>query len=211
MRFIWERKVKVYQRVKSSMKYFNIGIVFLFLMVTVCYSQDETSSLYSGGMLILQPGFTMTANEHQDIRDVSFSIGGILRMYFCDYFTAGIYGGSQKTGYMTTNSENSYLNLGYGGPFLGLSHKAGKFRYTASAFVGMGTFRNLHIESQNGTDLTDADLYKSATVVYSPILSIDYALTKRIYVTAQTIFLMGNFNGKSFYNPTFQLGILFSR
>jgi hypothetical protein len=193
------------------MKHLIIGIVLLFSLINVCNAQDNTNSLYSGGMLILQPGFTMTANEHQDIRDVSFSIGGILRMYFCKYFTAGVYGGSQKTGYMTSNSENSYLNLGYGGPFFGLSHKAGRFRYTASAFVGMGTFKNLHIESQNGTELTDADLYKSATVIYSPILSLDYALTKRIYVTAQTICLMGKFNGKSVYNPTFQLGILFSR
>lgn len=193
------------------MKYLIIGIVFLFSLISVCYSQNDASSLYSGGMLILQPGFTMTANERQDIRDVSFSIGGILRMYFCDYFTAGIYGGSQKTGYVTSGSENSYLNLGYGGPFLGISHKDGKFRYTATAFVGMGAFKNLHIESQDGNELTDADLYKSTTVVYSPILSLDYALTKRLYVTAQTICLMGKFEGKLFYNPTFQLGILFSR
>lgn len=193
------------------MKYLIIGIVFFFSVTNICLSQNETSNIYSGGMLILQPGFTMTANEHQDIRDVSFSIGGILRMYFCDYFTAGIYGGSQKTGYITSGSENSYLNLGYGGPFLGISHKSGKFRYTASAFAGMGTFRNLHIESQDGNELTDADLYKSATVVYSPVLSLDYAITKRLYVTTQTICLMGKFEGKSFYNPTFQLGILFSR
>ncbi|MDO9633555.1 MAG: hypothetical protein Q7J05_00740 [Paludibacter sp.] len=193
------------------MKHLLIGFVFFFSLFSVCYSQDESSTLYSGGMLILQPGFTMTANEHQDIRDVSFSIGGILRMYFCEYFTAGVYGGSQKTGYMTSNSQNSYLNLGYGGPFIGLSHKTGRFRYTASAFVGMGTFRNLHVESQDDNILTDANLYKSATVVYSPIFSLDYALTKRLYVTAQTICLMGEFNGNSFYNPTFQFGILFSR
>ncbi|MEA4982416.1 MAG: hypothetical protein VB066_06825 [Paludibacter sp.] len=193
------------------MKYFIIVFMFFFSGIVACFSQNEAKSIYSGGMLILQPGFTMTANEHQDIRDVSFSIGGILRMYFCDYFTAGIYGGSQKTGYKTSNSVNSYLNLGYGGPFLGLSHKVGKFRYSASAFVGMGKFKNLHIENQVENELIDADLYKSATVVYSPVLSVDYGLTKRLYITAQTICLMGKFDNKSFYNPTFQLGILFSR
>lgn len=187
----------------------KLAVLMLLLFASHGFAQQK--DIYSGGMLILQPGISLTANEHQDIRDASFSIGGILRMYFGDYFTAGIYGGSQKTAYNTANSENSYLHLGYGGPFLGLSRKSGRFRYTASAFVGMGTFRNLHIESQDGTELIDADWYRSATVVYSPMLSLDYALTKRLYITAQTICLMGKFNSRSFYNPTFQLGILFSR
>ena len=188
-------------------------IVFLIclLVISSATAQEETKSLYSGGMLILQPGLTIAGNDHQDIRDGSISVGGILRMYFCKYFTAGIYGGSQKTHYKTSGSENSYLNLGYGGPFVGFSHKSGKIRYTASAFAGMGSFRNLHIENQTGSFLSDANLYKASTVVCSPILSLDYAITKRIFVTVQTLCLMGKFEKKSFYNPTFQLGILFSR
>ena len=192
------------------MKRIILGLICL-LMVTTGKAGEEVKNLYSGGMLILQPGYTITGNSHQDIRDMSSSIGGILRMYFCRYFTAGIYGGSQKTHYQTTGSDNSYLNLGYGGPFVGLSHKSGKFRYTASAFAGMGAFRNLHIDKQNGSYLSDANLYKASTIVYSPILSIDYAITKKIYITAQTLCLMGEFQNQSFYNPTFQLGILFSR
>lgn len=180
-------------------------------MVTTGKAGEEVKSLYSGGMLILQPGYTITGNDHQDIRDMSSSIGGILRMYFGRCFTAGIYGGSQKTHYKTTGSDNSYINLGYGGPFFGFSHKSGKFRYTASAFAGMGAFRNLHIENQTGNYLSNANLYKASTIVYSPILSVDYAITKRIYLTAQTLCLMGEFQNQSFYNPTFQMGILFSR
>lgn len=185
--------------------------IFCLSFLTSVNAQEESKSLYSGGMLILQPGYTITGNDHQDIRDMSSSIGGILRMYFGRCFTAGIYGGSQKTHYKTTGSDNSYINLGYGGPFFGFSHKSGKFRYTASAFAGMGAFRNLHIENQTGNYLSNANLYKASTIVYSPILSVDYAITKRIYLTAQTLCLMGEFQNKSFYNPTFQLGILFSR
>lgn len=185
--------------------------IFCLSFLTSVNAQEESKSLYSGGMLILQPGYTITGNDHQDIRDMSSSIGGILRMYFGRCFTAGIYGGSQKTHYKTTGSDNSYINLGYGGPFFGFSHKSGKFRYTASAFAGMGAFRNLHIENQTGNYLSDASLYKASTIIYSPILSIDYAITKRIYITAQTLCLMGEFQNKSFYNPTFQMGILFSR
>ena len=185
--------------------------IFCLSFLTSVNAQEESKSLYSGGMLILQPGYTITGNDHQDIRDMSSSIGGILRMYFGRCFTAGIYGGSQKTHYKTTGSDNSYINLGYGGPFFGFSHKSGKFRYTASAFAGMGVFRNLHIENQTGNYLSNANLYKASTIVYSPILSVDYAITKRIYLTAQTLCLMGEFQNQSFYNPTFQMGILFSR
>lgn len=192
------------------MKRVIFGLICL-LMVTTGNAQDETKSLYSGGMLILQPGITIAGNNHQGIQDMSSSIGGILRMYFCRYFTAGVYGGSQKTHYKTAGSENSYLNLGYGGPFVGISHKTGKLRYTVSAFAGMGSFRNLHIDNQTGNFLSDANLYKASTIVYTPILSLDYAITKRIYLTVQTLCLMGEFQHKSFYNPTFQLGILFSR
>lgn len=191
-------------------KSFILAISLLFSL-TAFTQGDTPKSLYSGGMLILQPGYTITGNDHQNIRDMSSSIGGILRMYFGRCFTAGIYGGSQKTHYKTTGSGNSYLNLGYGGPFVGFSQKSGNFRFTASAFAGMGAFRNLHIENQTGNYLSDANLYKASTIIYSPILSVDYAITKRIYLTAQTLCLMGEFQQKSFYNPTLQLGILFSR
>lgn len=192
------------------MKKTILSLICLVFAATL-FSQEKTKSLYSGGMLILQPGLMITSNEHQEIRAASSSVGGILRMYFGKYFTAGIYGGSQNTHYKTSGSDNSYISLGYGGPFLGVSHKIGKFRLTASAFAGMGSFQNLHIENQTGNVLVDADLYKTPTVVYSPILSVDYAITKRIYLTAQTICLMGKYDENAFYNPTFQVGILFSR
>lgn len=172
----------------------------------------ENKSVYSGGMLLFQPGYTIASNDRQDIKASSFAIGGILRMYFGKNLTAGIYGGSQKTTYPSANSVNSYFNFGYGGPFVGLTRKSGKIRYTVSAFAGMGSIRNLHIENQIGETLTEAYLYQHSALVYSPILSLDYALTKRLSLTFQTICLTGSFDGgRKFYNPTMQFGVLFSR
>lgn len=174
--------------------------------------QNENKGIYSGGMLLFQPGYSITSNDRQDIKASSFAIGGILRMYFGKNLTAGIYGGSQKTTYPSTNSVNSYFNFGYGGPFVGLTRKSGKIRYTVSAFAGMGSIRNLHIESQNGETLTESYLYQHSALVYSPILSLDYALTKRLSLTFQTLCLIGSFDGgKRFYNPTMQFGVLFNR
>lgn len=174
--------------------------------------QLERKGIYSGGMLLFQPGYTLTSNDRQDIKASSFAIGGILRMYFGKHFTAGIYGGSQKTTYPSANSIHSYFNFGYGGPFVGLTHKSGKIRYTLSAFAGMGSIKNLHIENQTGETLSEAYLYQHSALVYSPILSLDYALTKRLSLTFQTLCLTGTYDGgKTFFNPTMQVGLLFNR
>ncbi|MCX6308422.1 MAG: hypothetical protein NTY32_06200 [Bacteroidia bacterium] len=175
--------------------------------------QSENKGVYSGGMLLFQPGYTITSNDRQeDIKASSFAIGGILRLYFGKNLTAGIFGGSQKTTYPSAHSVNSYFNFGYGGPFIGLTRKSGKIRYTVSAFAGMGSIRNLHIENQTGEVLDEAYLYQHSALVYSPIISLDYALTKRLSLTFQTLCLTGSFDGgRKFYNPTMQFGVLFSR
>jgi len=174
--------------------------------------QRDKKGVYSGGMLLFQPGYTLTSNDKQDIKAPSLAIGGILRLYFGKQLTAGIYGGSQKTTYPSANSVHSYFNFGYGGPFVGLTHLSGKFRYTLSAFAGMGSIHNLHIESQTGEVLTEAYSYQHSALVYSPIFSMDYALTKRLSLTFQTLCLTGSFDGgRTFYNPTMQFGVLFSR
>ncbi|MCU0471979.1 MAG: hypothetical protein MUC93_01265 [Bacteroidales bacterium] len=192
------------------MKRFLVLILYFFIAVST-FSQNITKNKYSGGMLVLQLGYTYTANRHQNIHDVSFGLGGILRFYFYDFLTAGIYGGTQKTKYSSTNSGSSYLNLGYGGPFIGISRKAGKLRYSISAFAGKGTIRNLHIESQNNNTLTEAYLYKNSTMVYSPIICLDYALSQVLNLTFQTTMITAKSDNNKLYNPTFQMGVLFSR
>jgi len=188
-----------------------LSLIFLWLAATA-FSQSPEKNIYSGGMLIYQPGYAFTENIHQEIRDASSGLGGILRFYFAGNITAGIYGGSQKIHYTSAGSDNSYLSLGYGGPFIGISHKNGKVRYTVSAFAGGGTVRNLHIESQDGDVLEEAYLYKHSAFVTSPILSIDYAMTRKISFTLQTVCLVSRFEGDwKMVNPVFQLGVLFSR
>lgn len=210
------------------MRYYLISFIIALPFLTVAQGQSdeaiqsmvqdvqqakkENKSVYSGGMLLFQPGYTLTSNDRQDIKASSMAIGGILRMYLGNFLTAGIYGGSQKTTYPSTNSVNSYFNFGYGGPFVGITHKRGNYRYTLSAFAGMGSIKNLHIENQTGETLSEAYLYQHSALVYSPILSLDYALTKRLSLTFQTLCLMGTFDGgKSFFNPTMQVGLLFNR
>jgi hypothetical protein len=193
------------------MKRFLILIVSFFIAI-YAFSQNINKNRYSGGMLIFQLGYTNSANRHQNIHDLSFGLGGILRFYFYDFLTAGIYGGTQKTKYSSTSSESSYINLGYGGPFIGLSRKAGKFRYTISAFVGKGTIRNLHIESQNNNMLTEAYFYKNSAMVFSPIISLDYSLSQILNMTFQTTLITAKSDDKNtLYNPSFQIGVLFSR
>lgn len=100
-------------------------LLFLILLTSslISFSQSEKSNIYSGGMLILQPGFCITKNNHKDINELSFGLGGILRFYLFKHFTAGVNGGSQKATYSSGNSDNSTISLGYGGAFVGLTRK----------------------------------------------------------------------------------------
>lgn len=188
-----------------------ILIAFFLLYHFMVFSQDQEKNIYSGGMLILQPGYVFAENNHQQIRDSNFGLGGMLRFYMFKYLTAGIFGGSQKTSYPSTNSQTSSISIGYGGPMVGVSKKTGKFRYTAAIFAGPGTIRNLHVENQKGNVLTEAYYYKESSLVWSPMLSVDFALTKRLNITLQGVCLMAEFNEKPFYNPVLQLGVLFNR
>jgi hypothetical protein len=189
--------------------------VFFFVICanfSLIFAQEPKKEIYSGGMLFYQPGYTIAHNPHQDIVGFSNSIGGILRFYFWDHFTCGIYGGSQKTHYNTTHSPNSYMNLGYGGLFAGGVIKSGKFRFVLSLFAGKGAITNLHIESENQSVLQNAFLYKYGVFVFSPIFSTDYMLTSKISFTTQILFLTSQVNkNEYFFNPTFQIGILFNR
>jgi len=186
-------------------------LLFLFA-VTSCFSQSTEKNIYSGGMLLYQPGYAFSSNPFQEIKAASSGIGGILRFYIGEGLVCGIYGGSQKIHYSSAGSENSYLSLGYGGPFVGFSHKQDKFRFTLSAFAGGGTVRNLHIESQSGDILEEAYLYRHGAFVVSPILSLDYSMTQKISLTLQTVCLVSHFDGDwNLINPVLQFGVLFSR
>jgi hypothetical protein len=190
----------------------TIFILIFFINSVYIFSQNTDKNIYSGGMLILQPGYIITNNQHQKIENFNLGIGGILRLYFLNNFTTGIYGGSQKTNYNSTGSKNSYFNIGYGGPFLGITKKAEKFRFTFSAYIGFGNTKNLHIENQNNTTLTEAYLHKESVIIISPIISIDYFLTQRLHLTTQVVCLSTNLGKENaIYNPVFQIGILFSR
>ncbi len=191
------------------------NILALCLLVLLSFPSMATEpmarNLYSGGMLILQPGKMSATNPYQNISDRSSGLGGILRLYFGRYATAGIYGSTHRTTYSTPGSENSTLNLGYGGPFAGFSMRRSRFRFTLSAFAGRGTIRNLHINQQDGQKLIDATLHQESVWVLSPIISVDYALTHRLVFTLQMARPTTSFNNHPLYAPTFQAGLLFNR
>lgn len=192
------------------MKKIFVFVVFVMLTYTL-FSQDK-KYLYSGGMLLFQPGYTMMQNPHQDINTLGFGIGGMLRFYIKDHLTLGILGGSQKTSYTSQASENSYVSLGYGGLFVGYTKLWDKFRFCASVSVGKGRIKNLHVQSQNSVILTDAYYYEYPATIAYPMLSLDYFISKKIVFTAQAIYLSASYNQNDLYFcPVLQFGVLFNR
>jgi TM2 domain-containing membrane protein YozV len=77
-------------------------ILICFIILSQISHAQEKKYLYSGGMLLLQPGYAMTSNPSQNINSLGFGIGGILRFYLKKHLTLGIIGGSQKTGYQSS-------------------------------------------------------------------------------------------------------------
>ena len=187
-----------------------LSSIFVYFFV-ISFGQDN-KYLYSGGMLMFQPGYSIVKNPHQQIESLGFGIGGILRFYVKDHLTLGISGGSQKTRYSSTGSKNSYISLGYGGPFVGYTILTEKFRYTFSLSVAKGRIKNLHVETQSGYILTESYYYSHKAWVAYPMLSLDYFMTKKIVITSQLIYLSARYNKNDLYFcPVFQLGVLFNR
>jgi hypothetical protein len=187
-------------------------VFFIFILVTLQSISQDDKYLYSGGMLLFQPGYSITQNSYQSIESLSFGIGGELRFYIKNHLTLGIIGGSQKTGYVSSGSENSYITLGYGGPFVGYTYFRNKLRFCASVSVAKGRIKNLHIENQTGVVLNNADYYSYSAWLAYPILSLDYMMTKKIAFTSQLIFLSAVYNENDLYFcPVFQIGVLFNR
>ncbi|MDR2009273.1 MAG: hypothetical protein LBQ22_02175 [Bacteroidales bacterium] len=204
--------------IKILSRYFTGKLVALFLLCFLLnstgFSQEDKKNhlLYSGGMLFFQPGYTMTKNEFQSVESLGIGIGGLLRFYIKEHLTLGVIGGNQKTSYSSTNSDNSYISLGYGGVFFGYTLLRDKFRFCAAVSLGMGRIKNLHIEDQNGVVLNSASFYSYPAKVAYPMLSFDYFITKKISVVFQTIYLTAHYNKNDLYFcPVFQLGIVFNR
>ncbi len=183
----------------------------VFLYAANSTAQSQQSNIYSGGMLMAQPGKLYAHNDFQTIESFNNGIGGIMRFYVLKYATIGIYGGSQRTHYTSKGSKDSFFNLGYGGIFVGYSYAHSRFRYTFSMYGGYGNIKNLHIESQFNTQLQVAHYYTHSSFIASPIVSIDYSFASRLSATLQVVCLTGVYNAQRFYNPIVQLGILFRR
>ena len=191
---------------------FIIIIIVLSFINIVSAQEEEQKQLYSGGMLFLQPGYTITENQSQNIKSWGFGIGGFFRFYIKKHLTIGVIGGNQKTNYKSTNSENSYISLGYGGPFIGYTLAGKKIRFCGAISIGMGKIKNLHVENQDGTQLHPAYYYAYPAFVAYPIVSLDYRIMEKFSVVVQAIFLTAQYNkNDSYFCPLFQLGVAFSR
>jgi hypothetical protein len=189
-----------------------VCILLTFLIPLLASASEPTKrNLYSGGMLFFQPGYLIADNPYQKISERGNGLGGMLRLYFGRNLTAGIYGSTHKATYSTKGSVNSTLNIGYGGPFIGWTRKHNRYRFTLAVFVGRGALRNLHINSQQGNSLADADLYHIPLWLLSPMISADFSLTPKLVATLQFVCPTTQYNKQPLYAPTIQVGVLFNR
>lgn len=190
------------------MKLFLLLIVIIAAMKAKAEDKAD-KNIYSGGMHILQPSLVNLTNLYGEYSSIGSGIGGIMRFYIGSNFAAGIYGGSLRANYDTEGSENSYVNLGHGGLFIGFTQKYNRWRFNASAGVGRGSLKNLHIEQQQGSELLNANLFDTSAIVYVPFGGFDYEITKRLLFTTQISYFMAD--NMNYQNTVLQIGLLFNR
>lgn len=185
--------------------------LFIAFIVQSLFSSAQTTdkNLYSGGMLIFQPGYSKFYNEFKNIESPTFGIGGIFRFYIGDIFVIGLYGGTQKGSYSMPESEDSYFSLSYGNLLAGITRKYKKSRVTASISAGHGSIKNLHINEIVDNRIVDARFISQSALLFSPLISFDYALTNRLLFTAQVSYFVDT--KKKYQNTSLQLGLLFNR
>lgn len=190
----------------------QLKVIFVSLLLVGTISAQEQKPLYTGGMLFLQPGYSIAENQYQNIESIGFGLGGFVRFYIKKHFIIGIIGGNQKTNYETTGSVNSYFSLGYGGIFFGYSQKLKRLRLSVAVSTGMGKIKNMHIEKQTGEKISSAYYYAHKTFVAYPVFSLDYSILEKLSAVAQMILLTAHYNKNDlYYCPSFQLGVAFNR
>ena len=114
---------------------FSLLLPILFFLTEVKAQDTDKSVSFTGGMFV-QPSIYLSDVPGHD--GFSFGLGGMLKFQMTDHFFLGGAGGTMHRNYETYGSENSYLDLGYGGLIGGWYNDFDKWRLSAHTFCRHG-------------------------------------------------------------------------
>lgn len=192
-------------------------LLLISLILTLQYNTSASESesnkdFFSGGMAG-HFGYASIENSHGEYNGPAFGLGGLVHFYVHKLIRIGTGGASTWMNYEANSINGSYMRLGYGGISTEFSMPLNKWRFSAGLFFGGGSYKNLHIISEDAAGHKIVDYIDRGTLIYSPLISIERKIGTSIKLFCLADFLMGpNLNLKgNFGGPKFLVGILFRK
>jgi hypothetical protein len=201
-----------YRMIINSKALFSIVLI----AVSVCYAGSISGApehrLFGGGMA-LQAGYVRIGNEFGSPQGVVKGLGGRLHFYLGNHWRVGGGGAAVSFGYKAPGLDGSYVRLGYGGITAEATGQRGRWRYSAGVLAGGGAFDNLHLISETGGGRYEAVLDHRATMIVSPLLTLERSMTDAISLMIAADFLWGPHLGDRHHlgGPKVHFGVLFNK
>jgi hypothetical protein len=192
--------------------------ILLFFVISVTllntsFSQSEnTKKVFAGGMFLQIGQYLPQTNTYEREKGISYGLGGLLKFNISEHFMIGTTGGNIQRNYTTPESEFSYISLGYGGLLFGWTSQKEKFKYSLTTSAAMGKKSQLHILSQTGNTLNNANYKENLSWLIVPGLSMEYFMTEKLSLFLTMDFFTGfNQSEIDFLIPSARFGVLFNR
>ena len=183
----------------------------IFLLVLSGLSR-ATEHRFGGGMGAYFQ-YADIQSDYGQLKGLAWGLGGRLHFNLGKHFRVGGLGSTWHLSYQAPGLKGSYYDLGYGGLTAELVCHISSARIGLGVLAGGGAATNLHVVSQNASDRISAIYTHSPTIIFAPMLTCEYPLTKVISVMATLDFLMGNHLGTNqrLGSPGLRVGMLFNR
>jgi hypothetical protein len=193
-------------------KYSSILTAFLMIALLSPVSAKENSPMFGGGMGVLLQ-YSSVPTDNGTLSGPAWGIGGRLHFYLGDHFRIGAMGSTWNLGYDSPGQKGSYYDFGYGGLTLEYGWRFYSCRLSLGGTFGGGAITNLHIIAAGSNEAINAIYDRHSTMVYSPMLTFEYSLTKQMALMVMAEYLIGNrlSSNQTFGYPALRIGFLFNR
>ncbi|PLX00951.1 MAG: hypothetical protein C0594_14935 [Marinilabiliales bacterium] len=184
------------------------------IVLLICFTASSFASedkLFGGGMFI-ETGYWKVSTLYGDASGSPLGIGGKLHFQLSKHYRIGMMGAKTTLNYINIGLEGSYLQLGYGGLTGEAVYEKGDVIITGGFLFGGASINNLHLLNKTVPEsVYSAQINHYTSLIFSPIVSVEYAATEKISLTLICDYLMGDKIAEDTkLGPKFRFGVIFA-
>lgn len=191
-------------------KNYLIKTVVFFIMIPWLSIAKENR--FGGGMGV-HFQYADIQTDYGEPEGLAWGLGGRFHFNIGQHFRIGTLGSTWQLSYHNPGLQGSYYELGYGGLTAEYLLPLLSGRIGLGVLVGGGVVTNLHVISKNSLDSISAVYKHFPTMIFSPMLTYEYPLTKIISVMGTLDYLMGNHlgNNQRTGSPGLRVCVIFNK